>query len=601
MTSPIVDLDFDQIKFNIISYIKANPTFSDYNFEGSALNTLIDILAYNTHTNAYLANMIHSENFIDTAQKRGSIVSRAKELGYVPKSARCSTAYVDVSVTVPNLYDSVILERGFTFYSSNSNDAYTFAVQETTTPVSSGYSRTFSNLKIINGLRSTNSFIINTIKNPRSIFTIPNADLDTTTLKVYLRDSILTTERIEMNLATSIYDLNAESNVYFIQESYSGLYQIYFGNNILGKQPETGNVVDIDYFVTSAKDLANECSNFYYNGSLGSSSNVTTSQNSYGGSEAEDIESIRYKSVISNAAKERAVTVSDYVSFIKNNFSFVKSVSVWGGEDNVPPVYGKVFISLQAQNGFVITDDIKLNTITPLIKKNSLLTVSINYVDPEYFNIGFETSVKYNSVKTTIPKSDIITTIKNKIVSYIDSISMFNTDYLEAVLISNILSIDSSLVSLSVNKRIYFEISPIIGTNTTYIKNFSNSILPGSIVSTFFNTFVSDVLTQVFIKDVPNSEFSLNSKTYVNLGLYNKNSILLSTLGTVDITSGIFNFSVNLYSYITDTPYVTIKFKPVNDDITITGNKFLILKEDLIDTEIGLESNNIVNLQVYDK
>lgn len=605
MTTPITELDFDNIKASLINFIKSNETFSDYNFEGSALNAIMDILAYNTHTNAYMANMIHSEGFLDTAQKRMSVVSRAKELGYIPKSVICSVATVNV-VLQTNTGESTLLSRGDSFKSSNSNGTYTFLVAETIAGVHSGTQTSFSGVKIYNGTRITNNyFTVDTTSNLRSLFTIPNPGIDISTLKVYVRDSISTTDRTEYFIADSLFDLKSDSKVYYIQEAYNGLFQIYFGNNVLGIQPVNGNIISLDYFTSSNKDLANGCTRFTMDSTPGVFGTVTTIQRSASGADKETIDSIKRNAVINNTAKTRAVTALDYESVIRNNFTFIRNVSVWGGEDNTPPIYGKVFITLQPVTGYVVTEDVKHNLITPLIKNYAMLTVTPEYVDPEYFELAFSTDIKYNYLKTNTNIVNLESSIKTTIIDYIESISTFNTDYIHSTLINNLLDVDSSIASIDVRKEIGFRIAPPTGVSTTYTKVLYNEILIGTVYSTKFNIFYNGTQTAVNIRDIPITFNQVTSatgtKNYVSLGLYTTDNALVSTIGTLELLSGTFNFNISVYSYISSNMFILLKFKVNTPDISIIKNQFLVMQPTVIDTSINLLSNNIVNIINYGK
>ena len=395
---PATELDFDKIKSEIIEFIKTNPVFSDYNFTGSALNAICDILAFNTHTNAYYANMLHNEGFIDTAQKRSSVVSHAKSLGYTPRSSVCSVAFVNITTAATNANEQLFIDRGTSFSSSNDNGSYSFSVVNTSPSKLVNDQHSFVDLKLVNGVYTTNTFSVDTIANVRSIFTIPNSGVDVSTLRVFVRDSISAVEKTEYFLTDNVYELNSTSKVYFIQESYSGFFQIFFGDNVIGIQPSALNVIDIDYFVTLDTNSADGCRLFGFDGTLGASNsiNIETTQVSFGGADKESIESVKYNAVKSNSAKGRAVTTSDYVLLLKEKFDFVKTASVWGGEDNVPPIFGKVFISIQPVSGYTISDSVKTDVISPVIRANSLMTIGIEYVDPSYLDLNFRTKIKYN-------------------------------------------------------------------------------------------------------------------------------------------------------------------------------------------------------------
>lgn len=605
---PITSLDFDQIKSEIINYIKNNPTFSDYNFEGSALNAIVDMLAFNTHTNAYYANMLHNESFIDTAQKRSSVVSRAKELGYTPRSSVCSSANINISAVEDSIdISSTTIERGTKFTSTNDNGSYEFSLTDNVVSLVDGNTHNFYNLKLVDGQRTSNYFKVDLLSNIRSIFTIPNKNIDTSTLKVFIRDSISAIEKVEYTLTENIYELDSDSKVYFLQESYDGFFQIYFGNDVIGKQPVSGNIVDLDYFVANNNNLADGCRQFTVDGAIGNSNsiNIETIQVSFGGAEKETIESIKFNAIKSNSAKGRSVSPSDYVLALKEKFNFIKTASVWGGEDNTPPVYGKVFISIQPVSGYTISDYIKNNVITPAIRANSLMTIGVEYVDPTYLDLQFVTNVKFNSNKTTRTKSEVEILIKEAISYYVNSISTFNKDYLESSLTAKLMSIDAGIVSVSLSKRVSYKLTPLIGVESNYIKSIDNAIVAGTILSNKFNIIYKNDITPVYIKEITDQTIkvsNLDKTTSIRsaIGLYSENNILMKEIGYVDLKKGEFNLTFGVNSYVSSKRFITIQFSLDDDNITTSKNQILRLAK-TVDTSMGLFNNNTIIMENYGK
>ncbi len=605
-TTPSTELDFDQIKQSIITFIKSNPTFTDYDFEGSSLNAIIDILAMNTHTNAYLASMGHSERFLDTAQRRGSVVSRAKEMGYMPRSAVCSTAFIDVTA-----YDASgvqLLSRGTAFTSSNDNGSYNFLVADDSTSNTSGGNQIFSNLKIIDGYRVQNTFTVDTTSNIRSIFTIPNQNIDTSTLKLYVRDSAMSVGRTEYSLAEDVYELKSSSKVYFLQESYDGSYQIYFGGDVLGSQPVNGNVIDIDYFVTKNYGDSNGCTIFGFNGTIDNASSIliNTVQVAFGGADKEDITSIKVNAKKSNSAKERSVTVPDYELALIELFDFIKSVSVWGGEDNIPPVYGKVFISVQPVAGYTISDAIKRDVLTPAIRKKSMLVVIPEFVDPNYLILEFDTSLKFNASQSTSTQQYVEAGVKTAVNNYVNSISKFNSDLLHINLTASMKAVDPGIISLSTTKRVGFKVSPLIGVTTTYSRSINNPIEAGTIGSTKFNVLNGIVSSLVTIREITGKFTSIigtkgDTQTVQSLGMYTDTGELVSEIGSVNMSSGQFDFAFAVLSYLTANRFVQISCKLKSEDIITARNQILTMDTVSEDTTIGLSNNNRVTTEIYTK
>lgn len=597
-TRPTTELDFDNIKSDLIQYIKSNETFTDYNFEGSALNAIVDILAYNTHLNSYYANMLHSESFLDTAQKRASVVSRSKELGYTPRSATGSTAYVNVNAlfsTESAQLNSITLSKGSQFSSVNDNGSFTFVADKDYISTKTSTSHYFNNVRLVEGNRIRNTFTIDTTRNVRSVFSIPNKGIDTSTLQIFVKDSAYTNDIVEYTKVDDIYNLKSDSRVYFIQESYNGFFEVYFGDNILGVQPVNGNIIIADYIYTENFDKPNLCKSFNFSGVLSSAAVSTqTTQQAYGGSVKEDITSIKSNAIKSNSAKERAVTSIDYEIKLMEKFSFIKSVSVWGGEDNVPPVYGKVFVSIQPTTGYTLTELVKRDVITPEIRKNSVITVAPVFVDPEYMYMDFKTTIKFNQNKTQNSRISVESSIKNIVSNYVSDISKFNTDYLESSLSSKILSHDVGIVSVDLDKRVGFKLEMQEGVETNFKRTANNSIIAGSISSSNFNVFYVNTVSVANIREVDLSN-SLST-----LGIYIGDT-LVSRIGTVNMITGEFNITFSVYSYPSISRYINLRFDLVGDDIQVKRNQILLIDTDRTDTVSNILSNNLVVTELYDK
>lgn len=589
-TRPVTELDFDQIKTDIITFIKSNPTFSDYNFEGQALNTIADILAYNTFNNAYYANMLHSEGFLDSAQKRESVVSRAKELGYVPIQAICSNAVISMEVITQSLIPlPYSISRGDKFVSTNDYGTFTFTAVDTYVATVQGLVHTFPSIRLVEGTRITNQFVVNTQKNLRSLFTIPNKSVDITTLKVYVRDSLSSIDRQEYRKLDDVYSVTPNQNVFYVQESYDGFYQIYFGQDTIGKQPVNGNVIEIDYFVCENTSKSNACVTFAFTGAFPSQASITTTtlQNSYGGKEKESIESIKFNAVLANASKARAVTTNDYVLEMKRQFSFIKSVQVWGGEDNVPPVYGKVFIAVQPVSGYVVSPQTKTQVLLPAIRKKSMMTIIPEFVDPYYTFMEFVSKVKFNQGKTTRDIQLVESIVKQTVNLYIDSISQFDHDYLEPELIMAIMNVDPGIVSVDMVKKIGFDVNPPVNTPTKLTNNINNPIVVGSIYSNKFSFNVNGVVGVGSIKEISNSNgISI-------LGIVDTQGQTVSEIGHVNTMTGSFVMTLNVWEYTFENS-IKIRMTPENDDIIVCRNQILTL-------DVSNTSNNMVLIEYYDK
>jgi hypothetical protein len=370
----ISQLDFDQIKANLKRFLSQQNTFNDYDFEGSGMSVLLDLLAYNTHYLSYNANILANEMFIDTADLRNSIVSLAKALGYTPNSPRSPVA--DLNIVVNNATGSTLtMPVGTKFSTTVDGQTYNFVTitSNTISPINNIY--TFSNVKIYEGTYVTFQYTANTADLDQK-FLIQSANADTTTLSVSVQNSASDTTTNTYTKATSITELDSTSKVYFLQEDEDGKFEIYFGDGVIGKKLEDGNIVILKYVVTN-KTAANGATTFTLNGNIGgfSDTTITTNSNAANGSEAETNASVKFNAPKSYSAQDRAVTVEDYKVKVQEIYANAKSVSAWGGEDNETPFYGRVYISIKAKSGSNLTETTKTDIVNQL-KKFSIASVT---------------------------------------------------------------------------------------------------------------------------------------------------------------------------------------------------------------------------------
>ena len=546
----IAELDFDQIKNNLKTYLKSQDEFTDYDFEGSGLSVLLDILAYNTHYNAYLANMVVNEMFLDSAVKRASAVSIAKHLGYTPRSARGAIANIDIVVTnPPGLPTSITMDRYTPFTSTIDGVAYTFLTNETKTAQRVGTNYTFTNVDIIEGALQSYSYVV-TNTTPAAKYEIPSTNVDTSTLKVTIQVSASDTSKTTYSLATDITGLTGEDTIYYLEQNPQGKYEIYFGDGLLGKSLTPGNIVTVQYLVASgsAVNVSNLFEQtFTPGGTIGGSSNitVTVNSNSTGGADAESITSIKFNAPRVNASKNRAVTAADYESLILANYSGAESVSVWGGEDNDPPYYGKILISLKPYDGYVISDATKESIKNTILRNRQLISITPEFIDPDYFYVNINASVYYNTIQTTLSSDGIRTLVTDTIATYFSTdLQKFNKSYNHSKLIENILNVDSSIESVLITLRLQRRVVPVLGqnniyTNTNSIK-YRNPIKPGTFTSSYFYINNNGVQTLVKITDKPDdSPASDNGTGTLRIVNVATGIIISSNVGTINYGTGV--------------------------------------------------------------
>ncbi len=471
----ISQLDFDNIKANLKRYLSNQNEFKDYDFEGSGMAVLLDLLAYNTHYLSYNANVLANEMFIDTADLRNSIVSLAKALGYTPNSPRAPIA--DINVVVNGATGATLtMNAGQQFTTTVDGTSYNFVTIGTNTisPIDNVY--TFSNLKIYEGTYITYNYTADT-SDVDQRFLIQSANADTNTLSVQIQNSASDTTTNTYTKATSITELNSDSKVYFLQESEDGKFEIYFGDGVVGKAVEDGNIVILKYVVTN-KTEANGASSFTLSGNIGGNTDVaiTVNSNAANGAEAETNESIKFKAPKSYAAQDRAVTVNDYKVKVEQIYANASSVSAWGGEDNETPFYGRVYIAIKAASGSTLTDTTKDDIVTQL-KKFSVASVTPVIVDPETTSVLLTSTINYDEKQTTKTATEIKTLITNAVTNYnTNTLQKFDSVLRYSKLLETIDDADTSILSNITKVKLRKSFTPTLSTSTNYTVNFSNAL-----------------------------------------------------------------------------------------------------------------------------
>ena len=529
----VTELDFDTIKSNLQTFLNQQSQFTDYDFEGSGLNVLLDILAYNTHYNAYYLNMVANESFLDTALLRDSVVSHAKALGYVPHSTRAPIATINFLVTTATSTDATLtIPAGYSFLSNQiDSKVYNFVVLDDITVTKANSSYYFENLDISEGQLITYSFSHNQAANPKQVFTLPDNDIDTTTIKVGVSPSSTTTEIAVYNLVTDILDITNDSQVYYLQETKNGQYQIYFGNDVTGKSLPDGGVVSVTYLVTNGTS-ANKANNFVGALTLTDSLNqiqtnftVTPVSAASGGSERESVDDIKFGAASQFTTQNRLITTKDYESYIKKNYPSVDSLSVWGGEDEVPKSFGKIFISLKPKEDFYISETEKQRIIDEIISPKSVVSVDTIIRDPEYLYLLVANYVEYDKKKTTQNAEGIKNSIRNAILLYNQTnLNQFGSTFVLSKLQDSIDSVDLNAIRGSETLlRLQKRFEPNLLSSASYTINFNAELHRGTIAnrmtSTQFDVFDSfGTRRTVLLEEIPQSYTGVTSIESINGG-----------------------------------------------------------------------------------
>jgi hypothetical protein len=535
----VSDLDFDLIKSNLKNFLQSQSQFQDYDFEGSSLSVLLDILSYNTHYLSYLANMATNELYLDSADIRSNIVSLAKMIGYTPSSPRAPMA--NITVRLNNATGtSVTMSKG-TVFTTNVNDvSYQYVTNSdfTTIPINGVYE--FSNITVYEGTLVTFKYTVDSSDVDQK-FIIPSSNADTSTLKVSVQNSSADTTTSTYALAGGYNGVTSTSKVYFIQEGQDNKYEVYFGDGINGAALNDGNIVILQYIVTN-KDISNGASSFSLSGNIGGFSNVsiTTNSASQGGADGETNQSIRHNAPLQYAAQERAVTTTDYETLVQSLYPNALSVSAWGGEDDETPRYGIVKIAIKPASGSTLTETTK-QSIIDLLKPYNVASVSPQIVDPETTSVLLTSTIKYDAKATTKSsdtlRSEIVTAITNYNTT---TLQKFDAVFRYSKLTGLIDDTDTSILSNITTVKIRKSFTPTISSSTRYDIYFRNGLFNphlghntaagGILTSTGFKVTGSDF--EMFLDDDGNGNvrrYYLVSgiRTYAN-----------ETQGTIDYDTG---------------------------------------------------------------
>lgn len=527
----MTDLDFNTIKTNLKQYLKSQDTLKDYNYEGSALSTLLDILAYNTQYNAFYLNMVGNEMFLDSAIQRSSVVSHAKLLNYTPKSAIAPSATIDLKVN--QVTGASLTLPKFTSFLSEAIDGvnYNFVTFDSQTVNVSNNTAYFSNVELKQGLPASLSFTVDSLTNPTYTFEIPETNVDTTSLVVTVQSSSSNGSVEVYSAASDFLALTGDSKVYFLQESVDGYYQVYFGDGIIGKKLTDGNIVKLSYLITGALNSFG-ANNFVLMDTVGGYSNtvvypITSASN---GGEKESINSIKFQAPKTYSAQNRAVNKNDYIVALQGNnlgISF-DAVNVWGGEQNDTPVYGQVFVSLKPAGAYKLTDTQKSKIINEVIKPISVVTVAPTIVDPDYTYLKLVVDVLYDSKKTTKTSAQIESGIKSAIQTFAtNTLNTFNSTFNGFDLLNAVQSYDSSIITSEYDLRMEKKFLPNLTSSTTYKLYYNSSLernmYTSGVVSSpsmqFLNpSNLSQVIDGVFLEEVPSETDGVESVSVINPG-----------------------------------------------------------------------------------
>ena len=567
----VSELDFDQIKSNLKTYLRGQPEFTDYDFEGSGLSVLLDVLAYNTHYNALYQNFTVNEMFLDSAGKRNSVVSRAKELGYTPYSATCSEAIIDLTVSSPTSFDaSLTLPKNASFITTVDNKTYTFYTTDAITiPYDAGYK--FSDVTIKEGTPVT--FKYTAADGAR--YMVPNSNADMKTLVVRVQESAQSTVFHTYTRSDSILNITGSDRAYFVKEIENQLYELKFGDGFIGMELSNGNVVHLEYFVTNAAST-NGAKQFTYTGPTlaGGTAIITLKSAAYKGADIESVASIKFNAPKAYTAQNRAVTADDYQSLIYNNFTAAQSVAVWGGEDNVPPVYGKTFICVKPQGADVLSIVQKNEIIKDILGSRNVVSITPEIIDPEYINIALTTTVYYNDRETPRSPSEISSLVSSTILDYNENdLQKFDGVFRFSKLSRLIDNTEPAIVNNISTILLHVSLAPRFNTYAEYIVNIINPIYTEHVAENAVSShgFYIPNSTEIhYLQDDGIGNIQLfrhnNSELGMQAGNTTNHIVVNPTIGTVDYATGYIKIQNLNITALAESEFHLI-IKPQSNDV----------------------------------
>ncbi len=604
------NLNFDQIKTSIRDYLKSNSKFTDYDFEGSNLSTIIDTLAYNTYITSYNANMVSNEVFIDSATLRENVVSLARNIGYLPHSKKSAVANISFSVDVSSTSAvTLTLKSGIVAlsYRTFGNESYIFSIpSDITVNVNSDGVANFNNIKIYEGTYISQDFTVSS-RNPNQKYILTNSGIDTSTIRVIVRDSQSSTIERKYTLSNSLVQVGPTSPIFFIQEIPDERYELLFGDGTFGLKLQEPNYVTVNY-ISGNGELGNDISSFTFAGSLRDNnggvvtkgvSSLSTYEKSYGGKSIEDVNSIKKYASQIYASQNRAVTASDYEAIIPSIYPECESVSAYGGEDLEPPQYGKVYVSIKPENGVYLSSSIKEN-IQRDLKRYSVAGIVSEVVDLKYLYIDTQTTAYYNT-NLALSHNYVKDIILNNIVDYADSteLNRFGARFKYSKFLKVIDDSHSSITSNITTVNMRRDLRPALNIFAEYEICYGNRFHVGSedgynIKSSGFA--VSGISGTVYLGDLPNKDLLTGSVFLFKLDALAEPVIVKKNIGIINYKKGEIKMNpMKVLSTVVNrgAPLIEISTIPYSNDVI--GLQDLYLQLDTRFSTVTMKSDNIAS------
>lgn len=563
----VTSFDHEELKSSLIAFLQSTQEFGDFDYEGSYINTLVDLLVRNSHYSAYLANFLASESFIDSAQLRSSVVSHATKLSYVPRSRTAARLVTDITVLpddTTNIPNTIIMDAGSTFLASDGNATYSFVVNEDRTLTFdsnvSGY--VVEDVDLYQGQRITNQFV----HTAQTTIALPNPNIDTSTMLVEVASAQNLNERDVYRKAETILELGSEEKVFFLSENTNGLPTIEFGKDILGVEPADNSVVYVT-FINVEQEHANGATNLVPASTIGGYSNIQTTvvTPAFGGAERETIEDIRFLAPRRYQSQERALATFDYITLVKSEYPFVRSMISWGGEDNDPPAFGKVFMSIISDEGTFLTDTAK-DEIVDYLKDYRVGSITPEIVDPDGIGLNIDLQFAYDPRQTGKTFNEIGSAIHQKINDFNENnINQFNKYYNESELIYVIMQ-TPGVTSINIDTKVYKKLDVLRFDSPIYTYEFKNPIVPGSVSMEGFKIDVNGLSHKLY-----DDEDGGIWVSYTKLG-----DTFTTKVGDVDYDTGLIEFIIDM---IQDANEVYLYAQPAEENFYVDQNRYVFIDE----------------------
>lgn len=573
-------LDFATIKQNLKTYFQDSGEFNDYNFEGSGLSAILDVLAYDTHLKALTANFALNEAFLDSAQLRGSVVSHAKGLNYLPGSRNSAQAVLDVTITGATGVASYTLPK-YSLFSTTINDVnYSFyTLDEYTTDNTASF--IFENINIYEGTLITKRFVVDADINDNPIYVIPDENVYTDSIVVQIRDGLDSGTVTSYRRAKKVEDFQSGQKIYFVNESANGYYEISFGDKNIGASPPEGSIIEVTY-LSSTADAANGASIFSTAVTLNSLSlSPSTVTNAFGGAEKESLESIRFNAPKSFAAQDRAVTESDFVALITNAVTYIESINVYGGQRAEPPEYGKVFIAIKPIGADALTNTQKTQLLENTLNDRVILSITPQIIDPTIQYLTINAEIIYDSAKTTLTGTQLETATNNIIQTFgTNNLLGFNTPFRRSSLTTTIDASNTAILSSSVSVQLQKRFIPTLNVAARYDLEFTEAFAAATSQAYILSS-------DEFGYTIDGTEYqcSLRNKTGTNqLEIFRRGTsgdiIVVDDAGSINTATNIVSIIPFRPSSINDSVNgIRVNIVPANEN-TISPDKNILLRFD---------------------